>query len=86
MHADGLDLAARNHLDREFAAKIRASGLRLDVWTVNDPDVAKRMIEFGAQGIKQPTGPQLDARAVGAIGACPQRCCAYTLSALRMLV
>lgn len=52
IHADGLDLGARPILDREYAAKIRAAGLRLDVWTVNEPDFAKRMIEIGVDGIE----------------------------------
>ena len=51
IHADGLDLSAKPELDQAFAAKVKAAGLRLDVWTVNDVAVAKRMIEIGAQGI-----------------------------------
>lgn len=50
-HADGLDLSAKPQLDRTFAKKIRDAGLRLDVWTVNDVNVARNMIEFGVQGI-----------------------------------
>lgn len=49
--ADGLDLSANSKLDQEFAAKIRKAGLRLDVWTVNDPAVARRMVQIGVQGI-----------------------------------
>ncbi len=41
--ADGLDVSVTDMLDREFAAKVKASGLRLDVWTVDDPAVAKRV-------------------------------------------
>lgn len=54
IHADGLDLSAKTaktELTQAFAAKVRAAGLRLDVWTVNDVDVAKRMRDIGAQGI-----------------------------------
>ncbi|MDB5386182.1 MAG: ugpQ 2 [Planctomycetaceae bacterium] len=51
IHADGLDLSAAANFDQVFAAKIRAAGLRLDVWTVNDVAVAKRMLEIGVQGI-----------------------------------
>jgi glycerophosphoryl diester phosphodiesterase len=49
--ADGLDLSAHETLDVEFGRKVKAAGLRLDVWTVNDPKVAKRMIEAGVDGI-----------------------------------
>jgi glycerophosphoryl diester phosphodiesterase len=41
--ADGLGLSATDALDSEFAAKVKKAGLRLDVWTVNDPAVAKRV-------------------------------------------
>lgn len=51
IHADGLDLSAAPALDAAYAQKIREAGLRLDVWTVNDVAVAKRMIEIGVQGI-----------------------------------
>jgi glycerophosphoryl diester phosphodiesterase len=51
IHADGLDLSATPELDQPFAAKVRAAGLRLDVYTVNEVDLAKRMIEIGVQGI-----------------------------------
>jgi arylsulfatase A len=51
IHADGLDLSAAANLDLEFAQKVRQAGLRLDVWTVNDVTVAKRMLQIGVQGI-----------------------------------
>lgn len=51
IQADGLDLSAKPNLDQDFARKIRDAGLRLDVWTVNEVDVAKRMIKIGVQGI-----------------------------------
>ena len=51
IQADGLDLSATPQLDRDIAAKIRSAGLRLDVWTVNDPDVARRMVQIGVCGI-----------------------------------
>lgn len=51
IHADGLDLSANEFLTPEFARQIREAGLRLDVWTVNDAALAKRMIELGARGI-----------------------------------
>jgi glycerophosphoryl diester phosphodiesterase len=50
--ADGLDLSADPAiLTREFGAKIKAAGLQLHVWTVNDVDLAKQMIAAGAQSI-----------------------------------
>ncbi len=50
--ADGLDLSATPAvLDKAFAAKIKAAGLKLYVWTVNDADLAKKMIEVGAESI-----------------------------------
>lgn len=49
--ADGLDLSAEDALDAAFAAKVRAAGLKLYVWTVNDPAVAKRMAALGVDGI-----------------------------------
>jgi glycerophosphoryl diester phosphodiesterase len=49
--ADGLDLSADPALDAAFAGKVRAAGLKLYVWTVNDPAVARRMAALGVDGI-----------------------------------
>ena len=49
--ADGLDLSAHDALDAVYAKKIKDAGLKLYVWTVNDPIVAKRMISIGVDGI-----------------------------------
>jgi glycerophosphoryl diester phosphodiesterase len=49
--ADGLDLSHKGPLDREFVRKVRAAGLGLYVWTVDDPAIAKRMVELGVDGI-----------------------------------
>lgn len=51
LHADGLDLSAAEILDAEYARKIKAAGLKLYVWTVNDPKVARRMVQIGVEGI-----------------------------------
>jgi glycerophosphoryl diester phosphodiesterase len=51
IRADGLDLSASETLDREYAEKVKAAGLKLYVWTVNDLDVARRMVEIGVDGI-----------------------------------
>jgi glycerophosphoryl diester phosphodiesterase len=49
--ADGLDLSAREALDKAFADKVKAAGFKLYVWTVNDVAVARRMVELGVDGI-----------------------------------
>jgi glycerophosphoryl diester phosphodiesterase len=51
IRADGLDLQAAPVLDKAYADKVKAAGLRLYVWTVNDADEARRMVEIGAEGI-----------------------------------
>jgi glycerophosphoryl diester phosphodiesterase len=51
INADGLDLQAAPVLDKTYADKVKAAGLRLYVWTVNDVDEARRMVEIGAEGI-----------------------------------
>ena len=51
VHADGVDLSAKPTLDRAFADAVRAAGLKLYVWTVNEPAVARRMVEIGVDGI-----------------------------------
>jgi len=51
IHADGVDLKSGPHLTADYAEKIRAAGLRLDVWTVDDPMEATRVISLGVQGI-----------------------------------
>jgi len=48
---DGLDLSAHDSIDREFANKVRDAGLKLAVWTVNDPKLARQMIDAGVQGV-----------------------------------
>lgn len=52
IQADGLDLSADPAvLTKEFAKKVKAAGLKLYVWTVNDVDLARTMIELGAESI-----------------------------------
>ena len=44
--------AGRIHFDRAvFIAKCHSIGLRVDFWTIDDPDEAKRLLELGADGI-----------------------------------
>ncbi|MFO0843300.1 MAG: glycerophosphodiester phosphodiesterase [Gemmataceae bacterium] len=49
--ADGLDLSATEALDSAYAKQIKDAGLKLYVYTVNDADVARRMVEIGVDGI-----------------------------------
>lgn len=50
--ADGLDLSATPEvLNKAFADQVKAAGLKLCVWTVNDIDLAKTMIAVGVEGI-----------------------------------
>ncbi|MFO0800470.1 MAG: glycerophosphodiester phosphodiesterase [Gemmataceae bacterium] len=51
IRADGLDLSASPALDAEYAKVVRAAGLKLYVWTVNDVAVARRMVGLGVDGI-----------------------------------
>lgn len=48
---DGLDLDAKFPLDKAAVARIKAAGLRLDVWTVDDAALAKRLAAAGVDGI-----------------------------------
>jgi len=51
INADGLDLSATPELDEAYAKAIHDAKLPLYVWTVNKPDVARRMIKLGVAGI-----------------------------------
>jgi glycerophosphoryl diester phosphodiesterase len=48
---DGLDLNHGFPLDKQSVAEIKAAGLELAVWTVNEPEVAKRLAEAGVDAI-----------------------------------
>jgi glycerophosphoryl diester phosphodiesterase len=48
---DGLDLQFTWPIDKAFLAGVKQAGLKLIVWTVNDPIVARRMAEAGVDGI-----------------------------------
>ncbi|OJW03211.1 MAG: glycerophosphodiester phosphodiesterase [Planctomycetales bacterium 71-10] len=50
-NADGLDLAHNGPIDRAFVDRVKAEGLALFVWTVDDPAVARRLIEAGVDGV-----------------------------------
>lgn len=50
--ADGLDVNADlDVIDDAFVSAIRAKGHELHFWTVDQPDVAKRLIDLGADSI-----------------------------------
>lgn len=48
---DGLDLDARWPVDETVARRVRDAGLKLYVWTVDDPATARRLIAAGVDGI-----------------------------------
>jgi glycerophosphoryl diester phosphodiesterase len=49
--ADGLNLNHEWPVSREFAAQVAAAKLKLLVWTVNDPAIARRWIDAGAVAV-----------------------------------
>ena len=49
--ADGLDLRGSENVDQEYVDKIHAAGYTLDIWTVDDPEKAKRFIGYGVDGL-----------------------------------
>jgi len=51
MQADGLDLSAESGITPEFIKAAVAATISAYVWTVNDPGLARQMIEAGAAGI-----------------------------------
>ena len=48
---DGLDLGSKWAWDESLVKKVRAAGLELYVWTINDPVAAKRLASLGVDGI-----------------------------------
>lgn len=52
IHADGLDLSATPAvLTADFAKAVKAAKLELLVWTVNDVELARKMVAIGVEGI-----------------------------------
>lgn len=51
LKADGVDLSACDAITPAFGKAIQDAGLKLLVWTVNDPAVARQMIAAGVEGI-----------------------------------
>gem|GEM_PF-176629 len=50
-HVDGLDLNFNWPLTKETVGQIKAAGLECHVWTVDEPDKAREMVEAGVDSI-----------------------------------
>jgi glycerophosphoryl diester phosphodiesterase len=48
---DGLDLQGTFPIDRRFVDEVKAAGLKLCTWTVNDAPTARRLMNGGVDGI-----------------------------------
>jgi glycerophosphoryl diester phosphodiesterase len=48
---DGLDLMASGPIDNPFVARAKSAGLDLCAWTVDDSDLARRLLNLGIEGI-----------------------------------
>lgn len=57
--ADGLGIYAHPDIDSRFVQPILDAGFALHVWTVDDPEVARKWIEFGASSITTNTPAKL---------------------------
>ena len=49
--ADGLDVSVNGPVDGSFVRRVRDAGMRTYIYTVNDPEVARRLVEAGVDGI-----------------------------------
>jgi glycerophosphoryl diester phosphodiesterase len=49
--ADGLDVQSKPPLDSQFVKKVKDAGLEMYAWTVDDPGEARRLVEYGVDGI-----------------------------------
>lgn len=67
---DGLDLSHKGLNSAHDVQKIKDAGLFIATWTVNDPEVARRMIEYGVESITtdRPAGLRQDLSALGIVG------------------
>lgn len=48
---DGLNLSYKGPLDTAFVKQAHAAGLKFYVWTVNDAEIARKLVAAGADGI-----------------------------------
>ncbi|ADV60599.1 glycerophosphoryl diester phosphodiesterase [Isosphaera pallida ATCC 43644] len=51
LKADGLDLYYQGPFDRAAVEKVKSAGLGLYVWTVDDPEAARALIDLGIDGV-----------------------------------
>jgi glycerophosphoryl diester phosphodiesterase len=49
--ADGLDVSHQGPIDEAFVRSVREAGLELHGWTVDDPQIARRLIALGFDSI-----------------------------------
>ncbi len=50
-HLDGLNIEGKPGLDADFIRQTHAAGLKCFTWTVDNPDVAKRLRDAGIDGL-----------------------------------
>jgi len=48
---DGLDIEASKEVDGDFVARVKSAGMKLYVWTVDDPKEARQLFALGVDGI-----------------------------------
>jgi glycerophosphoryl diester phosphodiesterase len=48
---DGLNLQFKWPITKDFVAEVKAAGLKLFVWTVDDAEIARRLADAGVDGI-----------------------------------
>jgi glycerophosphoryl diester phosphodiesterase len=48
---DGLDLHSQGPVNADFVKKVKAAKLKLYIWTVDEPSVAKKLADDGVDGI-----------------------------------
>jgi len=48
---DGLDVSGKGPIDAEFVRKVHDAGLRLYIWTVDSPKLARKLATAGVDGI-----------------------------------
>ena len=48
---DGLDLQFKWPMNDAFVREVKAAGLKLAAWTIDDPEVARRLIAAGVESI-----------------------------------
>lgn len=59
---DGLDIEASKKVDGGFIARVKSAGMKVYVWTVDDPEEARRLFAEGVDGIATNRAQWLKAR------------------------